>query len=258
MNVPSHKSGTINGSVTQGSLSEGASLTSLWQKPHLKKNATALLCCLSMWKCNVRKGLNLQRTEEKEEKWQWRHWQSPAYTLTLWATLTHSSVKYCRERPGMAEGRHWKKDKRDEREEETDVKGGGTGAEHRRSERKRRRETQWRSYGQRERWHCTELQSPAGFFPPKWSDTACSPFSAWRPETAIICPINHMSHFSAFQLLSFYFCTRSESLHNSLRTDSVSSPRDSCNTPVPEILAYILYYNLMTSKKISKNRTTLR
>lgn len=33
-----------------------------------KKYAATLLCCLSMWKCNVRKGLNRQRTKVKEEK----------------------------------------------------------------------------------------------------------------------------------------------------------------------------------------------
>lgn len=39
------------------------------KKPNLKKkNAATVLCCLSMWKCNVRRGLNHQRTQIKEEK----------------------------------------------------------------------------------------------------------------------------------------------------------------------------------------------
>lgn len=40
-----------------------------YKKPNLKKkNAATVLCCLSMWKCNVRRGLNHQRTQIKEEK----------------------------------------------------------------------------------------------------------------------------------------------------------------------------------------------
>lgn len=55
------------------------------------------------------------------------------------------------------------------------------------------------------------------FFPPKWSDTACSPFSTRRPETVIICPINHIYHISVFFNLHLFIvlpglCQRSVSV----------------------------------------------
>lgn len=113
-----HKFSIINGSVTQGSFSEEASHTSLLQKPNLKKkkkkNAGTVLCCLSMWKCNMRRGLNHQRTQIKGKMTGTALAKPPIYRLPIiWATLTHNSGKYLREQVGKAERRHWKRDKRD-------------------------------------------------------------------------------------------------------------------------------------------------
>lgn len=68
MNVLSHKS--INQWIRYPGVLVGGSQSyfPVTKTALRKKNATRLLCCLSMWKCNVRKGLNLQRTKEKEEK----------------------------------------------------------------------------------------------------------------------------------------------------------------------------------------------
>lgn len=168
MNTLSHKSSTIS-AVMRGVL-VGGSLTSLWQNLSLKKeNATRPLCCLSMWKCNVRKGLNLQRTKEKESKWQWRHWQSFPYTHTLSNTHAQLSEILQREQLGKVKGKQTGRQKgwRERRERSKGARDwGGIGAEHRRSERKRRRETEWKSYRRRENWHRTDPQSPEGFFFP--------------------------------------------------------------------------------------------
>lgn len=161
MNVLSHKSSTINGSVTQGSSSEEAGLTSLWQKKKLiGKRCTNPALLPQHVEMQCEKGIKPPTHKRKRGEMTVTALAKP---LIYPQSGQHSRTAQWNTVESKAEGRRWKKDNRDERDEEMEVKRGGTGAEHRRSESKHRRETEWKSWGQGERWHYAELQSPEGF-----------------------------------------------------------------------------------------------
>lgn len=184
MNVLSHKS--INQWIRYPGVLVGGSQSyfPVTKTALTKKNATRLLCCLSMWKCNVRKGLNLQRTKEKEAKWQWRHWQShPIYPHCEWATCTGESNWI----------RRSQKHKGGWREGEIEMNGGredglgqNIGGQKEGARERERRRGKVMDRGREMTLQWASVTWGLFFSPAKLSEAAWSPFSARKPETAVI------------------------------------------------------------------------
>lgn len=186
------------------------------KNPIFKKNATGLLCCLSMWKCNVRKGLNLQRTIERG-KMTVTALAKPPRVPTLWATCARGSVKYWREQTrDRSEARHWKKEKRDERTEGKRWTEGA-GAERIGGQKGGDKEKLIGKVTDREmtRRRVCYLRASSSFPSAKWCDTGRSPVSARRrPQTARTHPINHTFDTSAF--FNFFILVLGVKLLNTL------------------------------------------
>lgn len=164
---------TINESVTQGSLLEEASFTSLWQKPHLKKKKkfhTAAALLLQHVEMQCEKGIKpLMHKRKRGKKIAVTALAKPSYIHTL--SNTHTRLCEILKR-ATGEGRGTTKGMKGRKSQAE----GGRDRGRAQAGRKRGRDTEWKSYGRRERQQYTESQSPKGFFSsPKWCECLLFP-----------------------------------------------------------------------------------